>query len=368
MPVICKADGCSKQASYGSEGGKCLYCTTHKLSGHVHLRSRRCAAPGCTKHPSFGDKGLIATFCKDHKPDDYASVTPYKCQAAGCTKQAHYGERGSKKRTHCAEHKLEDHADLRTVRCQEPECDTAPHFGVKGTKKPTHCKTHAPEGYVDVVSRRCEGPDCDVMPSFGPKGTTTAVYCKAHAPDDYENVRRPRCPNCNLFTTNDGKLCAACNPNAHQKTREMGVVTFLEKQQIILGKFVHDKLVDTDCGRERPDIRYDCATHHVIVEVDEDQHRDRAFACEQTRMAKIIQALGGAVTFIRYNPDKYTSVGMRRDPPADTRLSTLVTILKSEQRRAPTSLVRVIYMFYDDTRKVARGNDVIAALNGEVTN
>ena len=57
---------------------------------------------------------------------------------------------------------------------------------------------------------------------------------------------------------------------------------------------------------ERPDRLWDFGTHCVILEVDENQHSERACVCEVVRMVNIHQSLGGArVVFIRYNPDVY---------------------------------------------------------------
>jgi very-short-patch-repair endonuclease len=50
---------------------------------------------------------------------------------------------------------------------------------------------------------------------------------------------------------------------------------------------------------------YDCKTHYVVLEVDEEQHRGKTYECDQKRMWEIAQSLGMPSIFIRYNPDKY---------------------------------------------------------------
>tara|TARA_B100000787_G_C16097671_1_gene251957 strand:+ start:308 stop:586 length:279 start_codon:yes stop_codon:yes gene_type:complete len=52
-----------------------------------------------------------------------------------------------------------------------------------------------------------------------------------------------------------------------------------------------------------PDIRYDCLTYHLIVEIDEHRHRGRAYKCDERRMYDIIAKLGQPCVFVRYNPD-----------------------------------------------------------------
>ena len=65
----------------------------------------------------------------------------------------------------------------------------------------------------------------------------------------------------------------------------------------------------------RPDILYDCDTHIVVVECDENQHRNYNWeACannkslrhsEDKRMFAISQAYGLPAIFIRWNPDNF---------------------------------------------------------------
>jgi hypothetical protein len=43
--------------------------------------------------------------------------------------------------------------------------------------------------------------------------------------------------------------------------------------------------------------------YHLIVEVDEHQHRGASYSCDQQRMYDIVAKLGAPCIFIRYNPD-----------------------------------------------------------------
>ena len=68
-----------------------------------------------------------------------------------------------------------------------------------------------------------------------------------------------------------------------------------------------DKMVDGGkCGRERPDRLFELPVRVLIIECDENQHKERACECEQTRMVNIGQSFGGlSVYFIRWNPDNF---------------------------------------------------------------
>ncbi|KAI9095860.1 hypothetical protein DFS34DRAFT_651099 [Phlyctochytrium arcticum] len=64
----------SKRPSIGPEGGKALFCATHKVPDHVNVKSPHCHHPGCSKRPSFGPEGGKALFCVTHKERDHVDV------------------------------------------------------------------------------------------------------------------------------------------------------------------------------------------------------------------------------------------------------------------------------------------------------
>ena len=116
------------------------------------------------------------------------------------------------------------------------------------------------------------------------------------------------CPSCQLWTTS-GKLCSYCKPKdvnmVYHKTKEWRIL----KKELPEKDFVHNKSVGTTCTPNKifPDILFDLDTHHVIVEIDEHQHRGASYNCEEKRMRDIIANLGTSCYFIRYNPDNKKS-------------------------------------------------------------
>jgi hypothetical protein len=99
-------------------------------------------------------------------------------------------------------------------------------------------------------------------------------------------------------------------------------------------------------------VLWDCADRIVILEVDEDQHKDRPCECEQTRMMNISQALGAERTvWIRYNPDAFTSPESR----AWTTNAKRHKVLKNWLVWALTSelayTISVIHLFFDGFRE-----------------
>jgi hypothetical protein len=113
-----------------------------------------------------------------------------------------------------------------------------------------------------------------------------------------------------------------------------------------------DRMVDQgECFKYRPDFLFDCGTHFVVLEVDENQHKDKAYACESFRVFNIFQSLGGMATrFIRYNPDGYkVEKHKKRDPNFTKRSDMLRIALRCAIAEIPTCPeLTVKYMFFDN--------------------
>ncbi len=78
------------------------------------------------------------------------------------------------------------------------------------------------------------------------------------------------------------------------------------------------------CSKRRPDVYYDCVTHAVLVEIDENQHRRYDERCECVRLNEIFNDLGGLpMHVIRYNPDGFYIDGKKQDISNEERLKRL---------------------------------------------
>ena len=156
------------------------------------------------------------------------------------------------------------------------------------------------------------------------------ITCRIHGdfsqtPDSHLNVRSKNqescpkcllCPTCELWRTLGG-LCGYCDPNSkkgkqlREKTKEMEIVKYL-RNELPDDPFYHNVTVGSDCtkddrentnGHLYPDVRFDCDTFQLIVEIDEFRHRGSDYKCDERRMYDIIAKLGMRCVFIRYNPD-----------------------------------------------------------------
>ena len=159
------------------------------------------------------------------------------------------------------------------------------------------------------------------------------------------------CDGLNDILTN-GK-CSTCDPviiELRQHAKENNIRDVLRANG--LTQFVHDKMLEGPiCGRERPDFQFDCGTHFVYIEVDENQHRSYPCECEQTRMINLVEARGMPVSFIRYNPDVYEPIKGQKKVIIEQREKKLIEYVKYSMNNSPIiagAFANVIYLFYDD--------------------
>ena len=87
-----------------------------------------------------------------------------------------------------------------------------------------------------------------------------------------------------------------------------------------INDYINDKFKDIDitadkriydgCSRRRPDIFIDIGYQIIIVEIDENQHKNYDCSCENKRIMEISKDVGHRpIIFIRFNPDNYEKNG-----------------------------------------------------------
>jgi hypothetical protein len=169
--------------------------------------------------------------------------------------------------------------------------------------------------------------------------------------DPRKNQRKKMNPNNSHVYSYNVKLCSKTYLNSElfkrqKHTRELKIKKLLETNinQVF---YSHDKIIDSSCNMKRPDFVYDCKTHFVVVEVDEDQHSNHLESCETSRMMQIAQSIGMPTIFIRYNPDKYKADD---EIPEKTRRKILIEWVNHCMVLEPKNgdeFLRVVYLFYD---------------------
>jgi len=168
------------------------------------------------------------------------------------------------------------------------------------------------------------------------------------------------CKHCfmNLFPTDN-----RCN---NYRTKEKMVSMFLISIYKDMIRSAN-QIIKDGTSRYRPDIHIDCNTHHIIVEVDENQHKSEQYnLCENKRMCQILSDLDNKSTiFIRFNPDKYSLINgnivdscfkksktgiiqLENKKDWENRLSKLKDTIDLNIKNVPNKMITVIHLFYDD--------------------
>jgi hypothetical protein len=308
----CKHDGCVKNAVFNSpDQTRGAYCGAHKLAGMVNVISKLCAHDGCVRRPSFNTPDQTSpAYCGTHKLEGMMSVTVKKCQAASCRALATYGKDEFHRAQFCVDHKLDTSVCIAdAMRCSHTDC---------------------PEQYEFVVDTGT--------------GTDTLKVCLAHAPPSYEASIKRMCKYCDI-REDVPFVCVSCRQRMHKK--EHAVVRHLRRTIDV--PLIYDESPGFECTLKRPDIRFEMPTHDVIVEVDENQHRQYEESCECARISEIVGAIGGkSVVFIRYNPDIVRFGGKIYGAKAAERIDLLVETVTQEIKRASTEFaVRLVQLWYD---------------------
>lgn len=170
----------------------------------------------------------------------------------------------------------------------------------------------------------------DGIPRFG-------NYCGYHRRDFHPEPIKPKETkwNCHVRTG----------------TRESVVAKFILDEYWLVNKII----VNNKYGvtKLRPDILMKFDTFHVIIEVDEEQHKKYCRLQEKVRMKEIFDDAQVPLVFIRFNPDSYTFNGthypkgiMECEIECKSRLEQLKMFIWKWYKEPPTTS-SVHYLFYD---------------------
>jgi hypothetical protein len=121
------------------------------------------------------------------------------------------------------------------------------------------------------------------------------------------------------------------------------------------GKFppytTHDKQIDgidrVFCNARRPDFFWDFGTWVLIVENDEDQHRDEDISCHHARNDDIINSFGAVPIFmIRYNSDAFKVGGVAQTIANYEKMDILLDLMTRKLKDPPIRhQLEICYMF-----------------------
>jgi len=347
------------------------------------MTPRLCKHMGCNKHPIYNAKGeKKGIYCKDHKKEQMVCVVLKKCIEDGCEITGKFNTKGLKKGLYCKAHKKEGMIDVLAKSCIEKDCDQRATFNKQG-EKPKFCGLHKKKDMVDVRHKRCLEDGCDKEPSYGKAGTKTRMYCSEHKKSgmDYNIVHKTcNTPLCGVTPSSkqyEG-YCMRCfiytfpdKPVARNyKTKEKTVTDFIngEFPQFTI---VTDKKIADGCSKKRPDILINFGDYVLIVEIDENQHREYDCSCENKRLMELSQDVGHIpIVFIRFNPDDYTVDGNKikscwgengngilvvkkgKKDEWDARLKVLKEQIQYWSQNKTEKTIEIVELFYDQSPKL----------------
>jgi len=369
---------CNRHPHFNYEGsmtGK--YCSIHKEAIMVDVKSKRCVQ--CNRYPNFNYEGeLSAKYCAKHKKSNMINVKSKRC--VHCNRQPLFNYEGSKTGKYCAKHKKSNMINVKSKRCVQ--CNRQPIFNYEGSKTGKYCVKHKEPGMVNVTSKRCE--KCCTIPGYGMPGNPPTVcakhkrpgdiahpkrkceeckefaiygmdsipkFCETHKSDQHMNLVHHDCVVCGVLeiTDTEGK-CSRCSEYMKKRLycrKQRLVKAWIDTSDLLKYESYDKQLDGGSCGKERPDFMWDAITHKVILEVDEDQHKDRPCECEQTRMANLTNSIGMPCVWIRFNPDAYKGQGKVTDAiRKDILIRTLKEYLQAPPN-GPSDFCRVIHLFFD---------------------
>lgn len=396
----CENYECKLQPSYDFKGHSGRFCTSHKLPGMVDIKNVFCKYIGCeVVNPVFNIKGSKkGHFCIVHKSHDMIDVKHMICNIDGCNIRPTYNIKGCKKGIYCFEHKKSDMIDVSHPLCIYDGCKVRPSYDFKGGKGKC-CKMHKEIGMVDIANKQCDYKECIIRPTYGKPGhhvircsihkepgmirksnarcksnnckemavwgiNQIPSHCEIHKLEDENNLIESLCISCGLsYILDDEKKCENCHPQSFERislSKQRALMAYLDSNGLI-GNSTDREIDSGACGKERPDRVYDFGDKIIILECDENQHKDRSCECEQVRMVNIGQSFGGIpVYFIRFNPDEY--ITKNNSTVIESLLKryklceAIIKDIYNNKIKLPYAFVSVIYLFYDGWTGISNEN------------
>jgi hypothetical protein len=201
MPKLCQFENCKKQANYGTDAEKKIFCREHKTDETRNMSTKICKFESCKKQPVFNlfeeKKGL---FCNNHKLDGMVNVVHAKCLFLNCKTQSCYNFEGEKKSKFCSAHKVDGMIDIKIKRCEFNNCKSMPNFNYEGIKIRRFCSKHKLENMVDIGHPKCCYINCNIQPIYNYKEETKAKFCFIHKIDDMIDIKhKNKCKMENCF-------------------------------------------------------------------------------------------------------------------------------------------------------------------------
>lgn len=257
-------------------------------------------------------------YCKKHKLENMIDLANLNnlCNHKECKYYAIYNEENEEKPLYCKFHKTDNMICKIKQLCDYEDCNITASYNFPNNKQRLRCSKHKEEGMIDVKHYICIEKDCNIFASFNYEGEKKWLYCVKHKKDNMINVKNPRCKFERCMVDGNKKYdgyCLFCfihlfpdvEITRNYKTKEKHIVDNI-KNNFIDFSWISDKKIQDGCSNRRPDLVVDFGFNILIIEIDENQHKN--YNCENKRTMQISQDFNHRpIVLIRFNPDNYTN-------------------------------------------------------------
>jgi hypothetical protein len=253
-----------RKCSHNITKAQCRLCNPSRYCEHNKRKEqcKKCGGSAYCKH------GTIKYYCKPCGGSSFCEhgIIKYTCKPCG---GGYYCEHGVKHTCEtCGREGYYCEHDLRKDQCKKCEGNAfCEHKKIK-----YYCITCNP----DCACKECKSVLVNKNSTFHP--LCQACFCNAY-PDHEKST---------LYKIKERYL------------RDELRVRFPDKDI----DMIFDKAVDGGCSKKRPDVLIDLLLYSIIIECDENQHKN--YECENKRTMQLFEDLANRpLILIRFNPDNY---------------------------------------------------------------
>ncbi len=376
---ICINKNCKKEANFNYRNykdiniRKHIYCKLHKIANMVNIKSIKCIK--CNdKIPVFNYKNeKKALYCKGCKTSEMIDIKNKKCIICN-VKVSTFNIIGEKKAKFCYDCKTSEMVDVKHKNCIT--CNNIrPSFNLNLQDKPLYCSECKTPEMIDLVSKKCINCN-NKLASYNLHTKKLRLYCGDCKTPEMIDFTGKLCKTILCFTRVNKQFkgyCLRCfiynYPDSKiirdYGTREYKVSEFIKETYNDLN-ITYNKTIDGGCSKNRPDIFIDCLTHSVIIEIDENQHKNKSYnnECEIRRINNLFTDLADRpVIFIRFNPDSYINKNNKlikscfeyteykglpkANKTLQARLTRLKDMIDKNLNKVPNVNITIIKLYYD---------------------
>ena len=254
---------------------------------------------------SLGKKRTIQSFFKSINNDDdsnnYCHLTIEQN-----TKQENVEHEIKRKKTYW--HKI----------CEFKDCETRPNFNYRGETKARFCSEHKLDGMFDIKHKRCEREDCEKHPFCNYRGETKARFCSEHKLDGMIDIKHKTCLSdwCDTHKNSNPYYEGYCMHCFKHLFPEKPIPQNYKNKERLVTEYILetfpdfswnvDKRIPNGCSKRRPDLYLDLGYQVIIIEIDENQHKEYDCTCENRRLMELsLDVTHRPIVFLRFNPDAY---------------------------------------------------------------